>query len=145
MDTKFGQFLSTVEKTEFNTNTTATGAFTIQQSQRNTLRKEGIAALLEDLTAWYGNDFDVVETKDGIIIAVENEPGDFTISWEIKTTIKSLDFDPFIEAAAYEDSVAEKEEKKRIKDAEKLRKEKEMQAKREKKLIELARRQKEEE
>ena len=51
MDTKFGQFLSTVEKTEFNTNTTATGAFTIQQSQRNTLRKEGIAALLEDLTA----------------------------------------------------------------------------------------------
>lgn len=46
---KFGEFLSKVEQTEFGTNTTATGAFTIQQSQRNALRKEGVAAFKEDL------------------------------------------------------------------------------------------------
>lgn len=45
----FAEFLSKVEETEFDTNTTATGTLTIQQSQRNLLRKEGIAAFKADL------------------------------------------------------------------------------------------------
>lgn len=138
METKFGQFLKEVEHIEFDTNTTSTGTYTIQQSQRNALRKQGLAALLADLQEWYGDDFDIVETKDGIIIVAENEPCDVTVSWEIKTTIKSLDFDPFIEASSYESLVAEKEEKKRQKDIERKKKEEETARKREKKLAELA-------
>lgn len=46
---KFKEFLKTVENTEYATNTTATGALTIQQSIRNELRKEGVAALKADL------------------------------------------------------------------------------------------------
>lgn len=48
METKFGEFLKEVEQTKFDTNTTSTGTYTIQQSQRNALRKRGLAALLED-------------------------------------------------------------------------------------------------
>ena len=46
---QFIDFLKGVEQTEFEINTTATGAQTIQQSRRNILRKEGIAALKADL------------------------------------------------------------------------------------------------
>lgn len=67
----------------------------------------------------------------------ENEPGDFTFSWEIKTTIKSIDYDPFIEAQQYEDDCAAKEEKKNAREAEKAQKEKEIEAKRLKKIAEL--------
>ena len=42
----------------------------------------------------YGEDFDILETKEGIVIAAENEPGEFTFSWELKSTIKSIDYDP---------------------------------------------------
>lgn len=45
----FADFLKKVEETEFETNTTATGAYTIQQSQRNALRKDGVAAFKADL------------------------------------------------------------------------------------------------
>lgn len=48
-DSQFGEFLAEVEQTEFDTNTTATGAFTIQQSQRNALRKKGLEAFKADL------------------------------------------------------------------------------------------------
>jgi len=46
---EFGSFLDDVEQREFETNTTATGAQTIQQSQRNALRKEGLAKFKADL------------------------------------------------------------------------------------------------
>ena len=70
--------------------------------------------------------FDVVETKDGIVIVAENEPGDFTFSWEVKTTIKAIDYDPFIKAQR------EKDKEDKIKATE---------AKRAKKLAELEARQ----
>ena len=80
-NTAFGAFLRNVEATDYATNTTTTGALTIQQSLRNSLRKEGVAALKADLQWLYGEEFDIVETKDGIVIAAENEPGNFTFSW----------------------------------------------------------------
>lgn len=46
---KFKEFLAQVEQREFTINQTATGASIIQQSQRNALRKEGVAAFLADL------------------------------------------------------------------------------------------------
>ena len=76
----FNEFLRSVQSQTFELNTTATGAVTIQQSARNRLRKEGLAALKSDLEALYGAEFDVLETKDGLIIAAENEPGGFTFS-----------------------------------------------------------------
>ena len=134
---KFSEFLRMVEETEYATNTTATGALTIQQSARNELRKVGIAALKADLEWLYGNEFDVVETKEGIVLVAENEPGDFTFSWELKNTIKSLDYDPFIQASNYEEAVAEKEEKKAKIEAEKAERAQKLEEKRAKKLAEI--------
>lgn len=133
----FNDFLKEVEATEYDINTTATGANTIQQSQRNLLRKKGVAAFKADLEWLYGDDFDIVETKDGIVIVAENEPGGFTFSWEIKTTIKSIDYDPFTEANAFDDENAEKEAKKAARQEEKERKMKAIAEKRAKKLAEI--------
>ena len=134
---KFSEFLRMVEKTEYETNTTATGALTIQQSARNELRKVGVAALKADLEWLYGDEFDVVETKEGIVLVAENEPGDFTFSWELKNTIKSLDYDPFIQASNYEEAVAEKAEKKARVEAEKAERAQKLEEKRAKKLAEI--------
>ena len=79
-DTAFGKFLQKVSTTEYETNTTSSGTVTIKQSLRNDLRKEGVEALQQDLNGLYGDNFDVVVTKDGIVIVAENEPGDFTFS-----------------------------------------------------------------
>ena len=46
---QFIEFLREVADTEYETNTTATGSVTIQQSIRNELRKRGVAALKADL------------------------------------------------------------------------------------------------
>lgn len=119
MTSKFAEFLKKVEESTYPTNTTSTGSNTIQQSIRNELRKEGVAALKEDLI-WLLEGFDIVETKEGLVIVAENS--DFTFSWELKNTIKSTDYDPFIEASLYEESLAEKENKK-------LKQEQERQAK----------------
>lgn len=136
-NTAFGAFLRNVEATDYATNTTTTGALTIQQSLRNSLRKEGVAALKADLQWLYGEEFDIVETKDGIVIAAENEPGNFTFSWELKSTIKSLDYDPFIQASNFEEAQAEKREKKARIEAEKIEHERRLAEKRARKLEEI--------
>ena len=134
---KFSEFLRMVEETEYETNTTATGALTIQQSARNELRKIGVAALKADLEWLYGDEFDVVETKEGIVLVAENKPGDFTFSWELKNTIKSLDYDPFIQASNYEEAIAEKAEKKARVESEKAERAQKLEEKRAKKLAEI--------
>lgn len=136
---EFNQFLQEVAESEYETNTTAIGTVTIQQSARNALRKKGVEALKHDLELIYGVDFDILETKEGLVIAVENEPGDFTFSWELKSTIKSLDYDPFIEANNYDEEVANKAEKKLRKEQEKANKIKMLEEKRAKKLAEIER------
>lgn len=136
---KFADFLREVAITEYETNMTATGAVTIQQSARNELRKRGVEALKQDLQWLYGEDFDVVETKEGIVLVAENEPGNFTFSWELKNTIKSLDYDPFIQANNYEEALAEKQAKKEKQAREKEAKIKALEEKRAKKLAEIER------
>lgn len=136
----FNKFLDEVSQTEFETNTTATGTVTIQQSARNALRKKGVEALKHDLELMYGANFDVLETKEGIVIVAENDPGEFTFSWELKSTIKSIDYDPFIEANNYDEEVANKAEKKLRKEQEKAAKVKALEEKRAKKLAEIERR-----
>lgn len=75
MTSSFKQFLKKVEQTEFKTNTTASGTLTIQQTKRNELRVEGVEALRQDLVALYGDDFDILTTKEGLIIVVELADG----------------------------------------------------------------------
>ena len=137
----FEAFLEEVSELSCETNTTATGTVTIQQSLRNDLRKRGVKALVEDLKALYGHAFDVLETREGIIIAAENEPGGWTFSWELKNTIKSLDYDPFIEANLFDEAVAAKEEKKARREQERIEREEQLAIKRAAKLAELERRQ----
>lgn len=79
----------------------------------------------------------MVETKEGLVIVAENEPGDFTVSWELKPTIKSLDYDPFVQATLYEEALAEKAEKKAKVAAEKAEHNKKLEEKRARKLAEL--------
>lgn len=136
---QFKQFLKEVSETDFETNTTATGTVTIQQSARNALRKRGVEAFKADLVEIYGDEFDVLETKDGLVLVAENEPGEWTFSWELKSTIKSLDYDPFIEANNYDEEVASKQEKKLRREQEKEAKLKLLEEKRAKKLAEIER------
>lgn len=137
---QFNKFLAAVAETDFETNTTATGTVTIQQSARNKLRREGVEALKHDLELMYGEEFDILETKEGLVIAAENDPGEFTFSWELKSTIKSIDYDPFIEANNYDEEVASKAEKKLRKEQEKAQKIAALEEKRAKKLAEIERR-----
>ena len=88
----------------------------------------------------YGKEFDIVETKEGIVIVAENDPGNFTFSWELKSTIKSLDYDPFMEANYFDEEQASKAERKMRREQEKAAKIAEIAAKREKKMAELERR-----
>lgn len=133
-ETHFGKFLHKVEQLELNTNTTSKGETTIQQTPRNELRREGLNALKQDLVEFYGDDFDVVETKEGLVIVAENQPGEWTFSWELKNTIKSLDYDPFLEACNFDEDQAQKAIKKARREAERETKERNLAAKREAKL-----------
>ena len=91
-------FFASLETLELKTNENANGSLTIQQTQRNSLRAAMMQAFKEDLL---DEGFDVFETSDGIILAVENDELG-TISIEAKLTIKALDYDPVYEAEAFE-------------------------------------------
>lgn len=114
---------------------TSAGSRIISQSERNKLRQEGLEALELDLKDAFGTSFDVVRTKDGLVIVAEG--GDFTFSWELKSTIKSLDYDPFIEAENYVEAVEERNAKKEALEKAKLAREEAIRAKREAKVAEI--------
>lgn len=139
-NSNFEAFLDEVMNANLNTVVTTIGTKIIQQSTRNNLRKVGVEAFKKDLEAMFAHrdDISILETKDGIVVAVENAAGDFTFSWEIKSAIKSLDYDPFIEAGNYDDAVAEKQAKKERIEKEKADKIAKMMEKRAKKLAEVA-------
>lgn len=69
----FKDFLREVQVSEFDTNITTSGTTTIQQTERNRLRKEGVRALKKDLENLYADEFDIVETKEGIVIVAESD------------------------------------------------------------------------
>lgn len=131
---QFPGFMAKVSETEFETDTTASGTETIQQSTRNRLRKEGITALKHDLKKLYPN-IDIVETKEGIVLVCENDA--FTFSWELKSTIKSLDYDPFIEASNFDKTNAVKEAKRNEREQAKIARAKALEIKREEKLKQI--------
>lgn len=133
----FKDFLHKLEELPLEVKEKTNGTATIQQTTRNQLREEGVAALLSDLTNLYGDEFDIVETADGICFVAENEKSDITITWELKSTIKSIDYDPFVEASNYDEMRAEKVAKKEARDKEKAEKEELVRIKRAQKLAEI--------
>lgn len=133
----FKDFLHKLEQLPLEVKEKTNGTATIQQTTRNILREEGVAALLADLTALYGDEFDIVETADGIDFVAENEASDITITWELKSTIKSIDYDPFLEADRYDEMKAEKQAKKDAREKEKLQKEELVKERRLAKLAEI--------
>lgn len=132
---RFKDFLARVEKTSLPMAVTSSGSRIISQSERNKLRQEGLEALEGDLKDAFGTSFDVVRTKDGLVIVAEGD--DFTFSWELKSTIKSLDYDPFIEAGNYAEAVEERNAKKEALEKAKLAREEAIRAKREAKVAEI--------
>lgn len=100
----FKDFLEEVEHRDLKTNVNANQVITIQQTQRNALRKELVNSFYNHLI---DSGIDAYLTEDGVIIAIENE-NIGTISIECKMAFKSLDYNPQEEADAYEISCAEK-------------------------------------
>lgn len=133
----FKDFLHKLEQLPLEVKEKTNGTATIQQTTRNLLREEGVAALLADLKALYGDEFDIVETADGIDFVAENEISDITITWELKSTIKSIDYDPFLEADRYDEMKAEKQDKKAAREKEKVAKEELVKERRLAKLAEI--------
>lgn len=133
----FKDFLHKLEELPLEVKEKTNGTATIQQTTRNQLREEGVAALLSDLTNLYGDEFDIVETADGICFVAENEESDITITWELKSTIKSIDYDPFVEGNNYDEMRAEKVAKKEARNKEKAKKEELVRIKRAQKLAEI--------
>lgn len=67
---RFIDFLYQVQDSKYEQNTTSTGTTTIKQTLRNNIRAEGIEALMHDLKMIYGEDFEIVRTKEGIVFTV---------------------------------------------------------------------------
>ena len=119
MELKFNDFLAKVQKTKYETNVNAKGIQTIQQTMRNKLRIEGEEALFDDLQNIYEN-FDVLQTKDGIVFVSHNS--DFEFSMELKLSIKSTDYDPYFEADDFAEQKEIKQKEKEKKAAQKAAK-----------------------
>jgi len=102
------KFLEVLSKADLKTNENANGTLTIQQTQRNQQRALMVNELLNDLI---DEDMDAYLTADGIILAIEHDEIG-TVSIEVKLTFKSLDYDPQLEADAYEEQLQDKEAEK---------------------------------
>lgn len=137
-DLQFIDFLYGLEDNELEQNTTATGITTIKQTKRNQLRAEGVKALLSDLKLIYGDDFDILQTKEGIVFTVMMND-ETLLSWELKSTIKALDFDPYIAAEMYETEQEQKSSKREARIKEEEAKRIALEAKRQAKLAEQER------
>ena len=115
------KFFEKCGNTEFETNTTAKGLYTIQQTSRNHLKTEFMDILLEMLNKFkkdYNQDFNVDMTKDGVVISMFNEHLDQEICFMINPSIPALanngiPYDIYVEAEEYQREVAEK---KRLKE-----------------------------
>ena len=84
---------------ELRTNENSNGILTIQQTQRNALRKEVADKFVEFLL---DNGLDAFQTKDGIIIKVDNKYVG-AVSIEHKLAFKALGYDPEEQAELFDE------------------------------------------
>jgi hypothetical protein len=111
----------------------------LSQTERNALKKETLAFMLEKLESIFV-DSDVYVVSEGIAIATYNETMEQTITFIVDTTFKNFDYNALVENEQYEqqqqDKLVEKERKakakqvkiaqdKKLREQKKLEKEKE--------------------
>ena len=84
---------------ELRTNENSNGVLTIQQTQRNALRKEVADKFVEFLL---DNGLDAFQTKDGIIIKIDNKYVG-AVSIELKLAFKALGYDPEEQAELFDE------------------------------------------
>ena len=82
----------------------------VEQKAARALKERITQALFEALSKLADNDIQVVRTKGGVGIAIDNEGAGF-IPVEISAVIKNLDFDVMDEAEAYQEYLAEQKSK----------------------------------
>lgn len=117
---KITKFFDKCNTTEFETNTTAKGLYTIQQTKRNHLKTEFMDILIDMLNQFkedYNQDFNVDMTRDGIVISMFNKPLDQEICFMINPSIPALAnngiaYDIYYEAEEYQRAIAEKQKQK---------------------------------
>lgn len=121
---KITKFFDKCNATEFETNTTAKGLFTIQQTKRNHLKTEFMEILKDILNQFredYNQDFEVHTTRDGIVLSIFNKHLDQEICFVINPSIPALAtdgiaYDVYFEEQDYLEQQAEKEKKKKEKE-----------------------------
>jgi hypothetical protein len=90
----------------------------LSQTDRNALKKESIAFLLEKLESVFV-DSDVYLVAEGIAVATYNEAMEQTITFIVDTTFKNFDYNALVESEQYEqqqqDKLVEKERKEKAK------------------------------
>lgn len=82
----------------------------VEQKAARVLKERITQALYEALASVADNEIQVVRTKAGVAIAIDNEGAGF-IPVEISAVIKNLDFDVVDEAEAYQDYLNEQKTK----------------------------------
>ena len=96
----FAEYLDNdIANRELRTNENSNGVLTIQQTQRNALRKEVADKFVEFLL---DNGLDAFQTKDGIIIKVDNKYVG-AVSIELKLAFKALGYDPEEQAELFDE------------------------------------------
>lgn len=116
--TEFLEQLQELTTTEFNI-TAARGNPVLEQTKKNNARTDlmdGLAKFLEEKLSPHAN---VYLVQEGIAIEIENESvaqkckeGNGMITMVLDLTVKSLDFDAFVESDLYSEERAAKELKK---------------------------------
>lgn len=95
----------------------------IEQKQRNTIKRNLTEAMFEVLQEIIGDTslLTLYRTKEGLMVGIDNERIGI-IPLEIKVAVKNMDCDPEEEAIAYQERLAEAEDKKRRAEAAKASK-----------------------
>lgn len=82
----------------------------VEQKAARALKERITHALFEALSSIADNEIQVVRTKAGVAIAIDNEGAGF-IPVEVSAVIKNLDYDAADEAEAYQEYLAEQKAK----------------------------------
>lgn len=116
------ELIEKLENEKFNTNITASGILTIQQTQRNKLKSQAVKVLHNFFKENLPREVNVDLVASGIILSVYNDHLQKEICLEINPTVKSLDFDVENEIEAYKIELKEKEEKRKADEIKKQKK-----------------------
>lgn len=121
---KIKNFFDSIANESFQTNTTAKGLYTIQQTKRNKLKNESVdifANMLQNYINDTAIEANVDIVADGIAVSIYNEKLDQEVVFLLNPTIPALanngtPYDVAFEAEEYAKGLVEKDEEKIRKD-----------------------------